>query len=389
MIQNFDVIIVGGGIMGSSVAYHLMKYAPKLKVAVVERDPTYAHASTALSLGGVRTQFSLKENIQISQYAMECFSRFEEEMAVEGERPFIAYRQAGYLYFYDAHREAQAKRNLKLQREMGCEVEWWNPSEIEAHYPFLCAQGYAGATFGAKDGYLDPYAVLMAYRKKAISLRANYWTDEVVEIKRSRDRIHGVRLASGRTLECNAVVNAAGAWAGVVAKTAGIDLPITPIRRQVYVCKPAMEIERPWPLVILPNDLYFRSETGGVLIVGKTMEEDPEIFDFTWDRDRFEAVIWPDLAKVVPSLETLKLLRGWAALYEVNRLDWNALLGPWPDVEGLYLINGFSGHGFQQAPAAGRYLAEQILEIKPSLDLSCFSPKRILENRPLAEDGLV
>ncbi len=389
MSASFDVVIVGGGVMGSSVAYHLLKYEPKIRVAVVEKDPTYSRASTPLCLGGVRIQFSLKENIQISQYAMECFSRFEEEMAIDGERPFIGYRQAGYLYFIDSAGEIAAKKTLALQKEMGCEVEWWTPEEVEKHYPFISAKGFAGATFGFKDGYLDPYAVLMAYRAKAISMGAKYFNDEVVELKRSGDKIQGVKLASEKSLEAGAVVNAAGSWAGEIARKAGIELPIIPIRRQVYVCKPAMKIERPWPLVILPDHLYFRSETGGLIIAGKTMEDDPEIFDFTWDRDRFTEIIWPELAKVVPAFETLKIIRGWAGLYEVNQLDWNALLGPWPEVQGLCLINGFSGHGFQQAPAAGRYVAELILKRPPTLDLGCFSPQRILEHKPLTEEGIV
>lgn len=384
-----DVVIVGGGIMGSSVAYHLLKFEPQIKVAVVEKDPTYSHASTTLCLGGVRIQFSLKENIQISQYAIECFARFEEEMAVEGERPFIAYRQAGYLCFVDAQGEATAKKAFALQRKMGCEVEWWTPEEVKGHFEFLSVDGFVGATFGLKDGYLDPYAVLMAYRAKAISMGAKYLSDEVVELKRSGDRIHGVRLASGKNLKAETVVNAAGPWAGKLAKTAGIQIPIIPIRRQVYVFKPVLKMDRPWPLVIFPNHLYFRSETGGLIIAGKTMDDDPEIFDFTWDRERFTEILWPELARVVPAFETLKLIRGWAGLYEVNQLDCNALLGPWPEVQGFYLINGFSGHGFQQAPASGRYLAELILKKPPVLDLSCFSPQRILDQRPLAEEGIV
>jgi glycine/D-amino acid oxidase-like deaminating enzyme len=168
-----------------------------------------------------------------------------------------------------------------------------------------------------------------------------------------------------------------------------VDLPISPTKRQVFAVKPSIPLERPLPLVIAPSGLYFRSETGGLILVGRSLEEDKVGFDFSWEWTRFTEVLWPELVKIVPTFETLRLIRGWAGLYEMNRLDENAILGSWPDLEGLYLINGFSGHGLQQSPAAGRYLAELILTRPPVLDLSCFSPQRILNNRPLEEGGVV
>jgi FAD-dependent oxidoreductase domain-containing protein 1 len=255
MNPSFDVVIIGGAIMGSSVAYHLLSAEPKLKVAVVERDPTYTKASTPLCLGGVRTQFSLKENILIGQYSMECFSRFEEEMAVQDERPFIDYRQEGYLYLIEPAGEKAAKGARALQKEMGCEVEWWAPEEIRAHFPLIAVESFAGATFGPKDGHLDPYAALMAYRKKAITLGAKYVADEVVGILRTDNRIHGIQLVSRNKLKGGVVVNAAGPWAGEIARLAGIELPVVPISRQVFVCQPPMKLEMPFPLVVLPSHL--------------------------------------------------------------------------------------------------------------------------------------
>ena len=236
---------------------------------------------------------------------------------------------------------------------------------------------------------LDPHALLMAYRAKAIALGAPYITDEVVKLRKSGWSLTGVLLASGQILKAKIVVNAAGPWAAEVARTAGMELPISPTKRQVFAVKPAIPLERPLPLVIVPSGLYFRSETGGLILVGRSLEQDKVGFDFSWEWSRFIEVLWPELAKIVPAFETLKLVRGWAGLYELNRLDANALLGPWPDLQGLYLINGFSGHGLQQSPAAGRYTAELILKRSPTLDLSCFSPQRILDNRPLEEGGVV
>ena len=375
--------------MGSSVAYHLLDFEPTLKLAVIERDPTYARASTPLSLGGVRIQFRLKENILMSLYAREIFDRFEEEMAVNGEKPFINFRQEGYLYLIDSAGQAAAKESLALQKELGCEVEWWSPEQIKIRFPLFVVEGFVGATFGPRDGYLDPHALLMAYRAKAISLGAHYITDEVLELKKFGRILTGVKLASGQALKAGIVVNAAGPWAAEVARTTGIELPIAPTKRQVFAVRPAIPLERPFPLVIAPTGLYFRSETGGLLLVGRSMEQDTVGFDFSWEWARFTEVLWPELVKIVPAFETLKLVRGWAGLYELNGLDANAILGPWPDVQGLYLINGFSGHGLQQSPAAGRYLAELILKRSPTLDLSCFSPQRILNNRPLEEAGVV
>jgi glycine/D-amino acid oxidase-like deaminating enzyme len=389
MNPAYDLIIVGGGIMGTSTAYHFLFLSPGLKIAVVEKDPLYTYASTPLSLGGVRIQFSLKENILISLYAQVAYGRFEEEMAVGGEKPFINYRQEGYLFFIEDSGRAAAEAALDLQKEMGGEAEWWSPEKIQARFPILSTAGFCGGTFGPRDGYLDPYAVLRGYRAKAKSLGAEFRTDEVAEVLRSRDKVEGVRLKSGTELKAGAVVNAAGAWAGAVARTAGVDIPVVPIRRQVFAFKPATPVGESLPLVIYPSDLYFRPETGGLILAGKSLPEDPVTFDLSWQKERFEEILWPELARVVPAFESLKLVRGWAGLYETNTLDHNGLIGPWPELKGFYLINGFSGHGVQQAPAAGRHLAELILGKTPSLDLSRLSPRRVLENQPLPEIGVV
>lgn len=387
--RSYDVVVVGGAVMGSSLAYHLLAADPALKVAVVERDPTYTRASTSLSLGGVRIQFSLKENILISLYALECFSRFEEEMAIKGENPSINFRQEGYLFLIDRLGKESAERSLDLQKRLGGEVEWWPPERIKGKFPLLSVDGFVGGTFGLRDGYIDPHGLMMAFRGKAISLGAQYLIDEGLKLEKDQKGIKGLKLVSGQTVHSKIVVNAAGPWAAEIARTAGVKLPIFPTKRQVFAVKPETPLERPFPLVITPSGLYFRSETGGMILVGRSMEEDPVEFEFEWGWNRFTEWLWPELVHIVPSFETLKLVRGWAGLYEVNQLDNNAILGEWPGIEGLYLMNGFSGHGLQQSPAAGRYLAELILKRKPTLDLSCFSPQRILEDRPLGEGAVV
>jgi len=389
MNKIYDVIIIGGGIMGSAAAYYLMKTDNTLKVAVVERDPTYVRASTTLSMANVRIQFSLKQNIEISQYALETLEQFEEEMAIEGERPKIFHRREGNLFLVSDAGRRGAEKALALQQSLGCRVNWWAPEKIKRYYPLYGTKGLAGGTFGSDDGHLDAYAVLMAYKAKAKSLGVKYIKDEVEKIRAKHGRATGVQTVRNSALTGGYVINCAGAWAAQIAGTAGTTLPVMPVKRQVFVLDTAVKPQGPLPLTVLPSGLYFRTETGGVILLGKSMEEDPIGYQFSWDDKRFVEILWPELAEFVPAFDRLKLVRGWAGLYAVNTLDGNAILGEWPEIKGLFLANGFSGHGLQQAPAVGRYLSELILERSLSLDLSIFSPARILENKPLSEDGLV
>ena len=385
----YDVIIIGGGIMGSATAYYLMKKSGKLKIAVVEKDLTYTYASTTLSMANIRIQFSLKENIQISQYAFEALDRFEEEMMVDDDKPNIAFRREGNLFLADEAGRSNAEKAFELQKSLGCPIEWWPPGEITQHYPLYDVSPFLGGTFGPQDGHLDAYAVLMGYKAKARSLGAAFIADEVTEVLKTGPRVSGVRLASGSDFTSNVVVNCAGAWAAEVAGTAGVKIPVIPVKRQIFALDTKLKPEGPLPLTILPSGLYFRTETGNLILLGKSMDDDPVGFSFTWDEKRFTELLWPELAEFVPAWDTLKVVRGWAGLYAVNTLDGNAILGEWPELKGFYLANGFSGHGLQQGPAVGCYISELILGLRPALDLSAFGPERILENKPLGEGGIV
>jgi glycine/D-amino acid oxidase-like deaminating enzyme len=386
--NSYDVIIVGGGIMGCATAYYLMMADDRLKVAVVEMDPTYARSSTTLSVANVRVQFNLKENIQISQYALEVLERFDEDMAVGDRRPEAGFRRQGNLFVVDEESREQAEKGVALQKSLGCQVEWLSPEDIKSRYPLYDPEGYAGATLSPQDGTMDAYGVLMGYRDKAKSLGAKMIHDEGVELLTSDAGVIGARLASGETLIAGYVVNCAGAWAGKVAQTAGVTIPVKPIMRQVFALDPAVKPERDLPLTVLPSGLYFTTETGDLIVCGKSLPEDPVGFDFVWDRQRFTEHLWPELVELVPAFDRLKLVRGWAGLYAVNTLDGNAILGEWPELRGFYLATGFSGHGFQQAHAVGRYLSELITGQRPTLDLSVFTPGRILDNRPVFENEL-
>jgi glycine/D-amino acid oxidase-like deaminating enzyme len=389
MSKIYDVIIIGGGIMGSATAYNLMKTDRTLKVAVIERDPGYGKASTTLSMANVRVQFSLEQNIAISQYAVETLAQFEDAMAVEGQSPRIYHRRDGNLFLVDEAGRREAEKALALQQSLGCRVDWWSPEKIKRHYPLYDPKGLVGGTFGRDDGHFDAYAVLMAYKAKAKSMGAEYIEDEAEKILTQQVRVAGVQTIQGKTLKAGCVVNCAGAWAARVAESAGLKLPVVPVKRQVFALDTAVKPPGPLPLTVLPSGMYFRTETGGLILLGKSMVDDPIGYDFNWDDKRFMEVLWPELAEFVPAWDRLKLVRGWAGLYAVNTLDGNAILGEWPETRGLFLANGFSGHGLQQAPAVGRYLSELILQRPISLDLSIFSPARILENQPLSEGGLV
>jgi len=385
----YDVIIIGGGIMGSATAFYLMQADHSLKVAVIERDPSYARASTTLSLSNVRIQFSLKENIQISRYTMEVLDRFAEEMAVDDRVPNVYFHREGNLFLVDRENRAAAEQAFDLQKKLGCRIEWWPPEKIKAQYPLYEPGKLVGGTFGSDDGHIDAYAMLMAYKAKARSWGAEYIGAETAQIRTSGKQVDGVELADGRQLTADCVINCAGAWAARIAETAGVKLPVIPVKRQVFALDTAVKPDRPLPLTVLPSGMYFRSETGGLILLGKSMDEDPVGFNFSWDDKRFQEILWPELAEFVPAFDRLKLVRGWAGLYAVNTLDGNAILGEWPELKGFYLANGFSGHGLQQAPAVGRYLSELILNRPVTLDLAVFSPQRILENKPLSEGGLV
>jgi glycine/D-amino acid oxidase-like deaminating enzyme len=233
---------------------------------------------------------------------------------------------------------------------------------------------------------MSPLAVLMAYKRKAISLGASYLPGEAAEVLRAGDRVCGVKLASGETLSSSIVMNAAGPWAPKIAQTAGVNLPILPTKRQVTVVETNARPQAILPLLFLPSGLYCIHEGEGIFTVGKSFPDDYIGFDdFHWERRIFEESIWPELVDYLPEFDRLKILRGWAGLYEVNTLDGNAILGEWPDLGGFFLANGFSGHGFQQCHAVGRYLGELMLGRLPALDLSIFSPRRILENKPVFE----
>ncbi|MCB0044161.1 MAG: FAD-binding oxidoreductase [Caldilineaceae bacterium] len=381
----FDVILAGGGVMGCATAYYLMQADPAMRVAIVEKDPSYRYNSTVLSDGNTRLQFNLKENILISKYGLERLATFSDDMAVGDWRPEVDFRRQGNLFLTDEEHRASAQAGLALQESLDCRVGWLEPDEVKRRFPLLDERKFAGGVFGELDGTMDPQAVLMAFRRKAVDLGAAFIEAEVAEILHARGKTQGVRLADGTTLTAGYVVNSAGAWGTQLARTAGIELPVDPVMRQVFVLQTAAEPRESYPLIAFPSGLYLIQEHGGRFMCGKSFEDDPVGFDFTVNQAKFMEFLWPELVEYVPAFDRLKVTGGWAGLYAVNRFDGNAILGEWPGLEGFLLANGFSGHGFQQCHAVGRYLAETIRGVEPFLDLSLFSPARIVNNAPVFE----
>ena len=384
--NTYDVILVGGGVMGCATAYYLLKTDPRLKVAILEMDSTYEKASTPLSDGNIRVQFNIKENIQMSQYGLEVLKHFAEEMEVEGIRPDPAFRQQGNLFVLDEASRDESYDGWVLQSSLDAIVYWLTPEDVRREYPLYNLKDCVAGTLGVHDGTMSPLAVLLGYKKKAISLGAKFIQAEVTEILKTGNQVAGVRLASGDVLSSPVVMNAAGAWAPKVAKTVSVELPIAPTKRQVTVIETNARPENVLPLLFLPSGLYVVHEGAGVFTIGKSFPTDYVGYDdFTWECKTFEELVWPELVEYIPEFDRLKIQRGWAGLYEVNTLDGNAILGEWLELKGFFMAGGFSGHGFQQCHAVGRYIAELMLQKVPTLDLSIFSPKRILENKPVFE----
>lgn len=386
--NHYDVILAGGGIMGCAIAYNLLKRDPNLSVLIVERDLTYANSSTVLSDGNIRVQFNLRANIEMSLYGLQVLSTFSEEFALEDHVPDISFRQQGNLYLVGAEGEEFARNGVALQQSLGAEVEWVEREEIIDLFPLVQLTDHVvGATYGRKDGSMSPLDVLLGYQRKAVSLGATILEDVVTRLLRTGSQMAGIEVASGDKYHSSVVFNVAGAWAPLLAGPLGINLPISSIKREVYNVQINRSIDGILPMLLLPNGQYLFHEGAGNFEVGGAKPDDPITYDdFSYSKARFEEFLWEGFVKYLPDFDRLKVVSGWGGLYAINTLDHNAILGEWPTLKGYYCANGFSGHGFQQCHAVGRYLAEMVLGETHVLDLSIFSPQRILDNNPVLEN---
>jgi FAD-dependent oxidoreductase domain-containing protein 1 len=389
-----DIVIVGGAIVGSSVATFLAQRPDwSGRIVVVERDLTYRTSSTTLSAASIRLQFSTPLNIEISRFGIGLIKDLDRWLGVDGApSPEVDFVEGGYLFLATEAGLPVLRHNHAVQREHDVQVALLDPTELHARFPWMRTDDLAGGSLGlADEGWFDAYALLQAFRRKARSLGVEYVTGEVVSIDHDGSAISGVRLADGRRIATDLVVNAAGPRAASVAAMIGAELPVRPRKRFVYHfdCREKLGLA---PLTILPSGIYFRPE-GESWISGyspREGEDDPDTLDLEVDRSRFDDFVWPELARRVPAFESVRLLDAWAGHYEVNTLDHNAVIGPHPDIPRFLFANGFSGHGLQQAPAVGRGLAEWIVTGHyETLDLGPLSYERVLSNEPVRELNVV
>lgn len=368
MEQTADTVIIGGGVIGLSIAYHLSQRKAG-KIVLLEKGQL-GEGSTSRCVGGIRTQFSTEINIRFSLESMKTFERFEEEFGVDPE-----FKRIGYLFLATTDQDVKVfQQNLILQKQFGIAVEWLHPDEIRRRFPYLKMDDILGGTFSPRDGYAGPSEVLSGFAggAKRAGVRI-YEGVEAKEILADKGKVTGVRTNGGE-ISSPVVVNAGGPYASLVAEMAGLSIPVKPLRRQVFVTAPFQLIDQTIPLTIdFHRGWYFRQEVDGFLLSGP-LDREPS---FNTNTD-YEAMVEASENAIyrVPALEKAQIARGWAGLYEISP-DNHAILGKVPGLEGFILANGFSGHGFQHSPAVGKVISELILDGEATtLDISSLSIER-------------
>ncbi|TPL73948.1 FAD-binding oxidoreductase [Mesorhizobium sp. B2-3-13] len=388
--MRYDIVIIGGAIVGSSVAYYLREEGFSGSIALIERDPQFAHAATTLSMASIRQQFSIPENIRLSQFTLKLFRRLKEEFGAEAD---IGFREGGYLILAGEAGLPILKANHAAQVAEGADILLENADQLMRRFPWLSAEGITAGAYGRSgEGWFDAHAMLMLFRKALREKKIDFISASVSGIERQGDRITGVSLDNGDRLEAGTVINAAGPNAGKVAALAGLALPVEPRKRNVFVFE-AREKYADMPLLVDPSGIYVRPE-GSVYLTGGAEPEEGDgpanAGDFEVDWPLFEEVIWPVLATRIPAFEAIKPTRAWAGHYDYNTLDQNAVIGPHPEVANFLFANGFSGHGLQQAPAVGKALAELIVHGGyRTIDCSAFGYSRVAEGRAFRELNVI
>jgi len=391
MTERADIVIIGGAVVGSATAYYLKKLGFSGSVLVVEKDMTFAESCTARSAGGIRQQFSTPENIALSQFGLKLIRNLKAEFGPEAD---VAFREQGYLLLASDESLPVLEANVAIQTAHGASTQLLDAGQLAARFLWLNTEGIAGGALGvAGEGWLDPHSLMSLFRRAARDMGVEWREATATRIDKKAGRVTAVGLSDGSTVECGLIVNAAGAGAGAVARLAGIDLPVGPRKRYVYVldCREPPETLRKGPLLIDASGAYLRPE-GQAFICGLSPDEDeePEIGGYDVDYDWFETRIWPLLAERVPAMEAVKVVNAWVGYYDYNSLDQNAVMGPHPEIGNFYFANGFSGHGLQQAPAAGNAIAELIVHGSyRTIDLARFGYERIAAGRPLKEVNVI
>jgi sarcosine oxidase subunit beta len=381
--KTADYAIIGGGVMGASTAYHLARRGCK-HILLLEKDEFFGQEATGRCAGGVRYQFATEVNVRLSQASLPMFERFEEEIGQA-----IDYRKCGYLFLLSQEEDIQKFRaNVEMQNRLGVQTEWLEGDEIRRRLPLMRLEDIAAGTWHDKDGLVDPNSTVMGYIQRAQQLGAEALNQvEICGIEVKNGKVSGLRTTKGETVATGCIINTAGPWAGSIGSMAGVDIPITPVRRQMLTTTPLPEIPADFPFVIdFGQSLYFHREGNG-LLTGMSNPNEGAGFDQNIDQD-WELVNLEAAIQRLPILEKAGLASHWAGLYEVTP-DAHPIFGATP-VEGFYVCGGFSGHGFMHGPISGKLMTEIILDGQAkSVDVSMLDLARFEEGRLIREYNVV
>ncbi|MGB8812919.1 MAG: FAD-binding oxidoreductase [Paracoccaceae bacterium] len=389
---RFDVVIIGGAVMGASAAWWLTGMQPGIKVLVVERDPSFAFASTALSVASIRQQFTTAVNVEISRFGIGFIRDFGQIMGPAAGVASLGLKENGYLFLTNTQSgKATLEQAVAMQGAHGAATMMQTPEQIKARYPWLEVGDLTAGSFGPRDeGWFDNMGLLGGFRAAAKARGAQFVSDTAIGIEVEAGRVTAVTLAKGGRVACGVAINAAGTRAAEVMRMAGLQLPVEPRKRTVFVID-APNARHPDAPLLVDAGYYLRPEQNHWITATVPQDDGPCDFnDFEPDLHLFEDVIWEQLYTRAPGFDAVKVIRHWVGHYAYNTLDQNAILGPHPDLPNLFLMNGFSGHGLQQSPAVGRGIAEHILTGGwQSLDLSDLGVERVLAGRAFREQAIV
>ncbi|RUU91712.1 MULTISPECIES: FAD-dependent oxidoreductase [unclassified Mesorhizobium] len=392
----YDIVIVGGAVVGSSTAYWLSQaLGSGASILVVERDSSYEFSSTALSTSAIRQQYSNPINVKISQFGIEIIRGFQERMAPfykDEPAPDLGFKEHGYLYCCSPDGVEAARERVDLQRSFGAHTVFLEPGPLKDRFPWLNVEDLGGGSWGAREeGWFDSVGLMNGFRRAARASGVEYIDNAATGLDIADGRVISVRLATGQTVRCGTLVNAAGPRAQQVAAMAGLSIPVAPYKRYSFVFASANPIPGRMPNVIDLSGTFVRPE-GELFLTGNTPQGDgPAGYDdFEMHHEEFDDHIWPALWHRIPSFDALKVQTSWTGHYEYNMLDHNGIVGFHPQVTNFMFANGFSGHGLQQSPAVGRGVSELIVHgAFQTLDLSPFCYERIERNEPFLEEAVI
>ncbi len=394
-MPNDRIVIVGSGVIGSSIAHHVCQLGGNGTVTVVERDSSYQHASSFLAMGGIRQQFNSPANGRLAQHSTRFYRRFDDDLRSPAYEPRAHFSQRGYLFLVDDTLADRFEQRYARQRELGVRIERLSVDAIHRLVPDLELDDIRFGAFGPDDGYVNPREVLAGFRHAAVAAGAQHITATVVDVLREGGRARGVILDSGEQLEAGAVVNAADPFAASLGALAGVDIPVKPVRQQLFRCALPRRWSYRFPLIVDPTGVHWRHEDPIAptdrdrIVVARTNADETPGENFACDMSRWKREFFPPLVDRLPAFRDLALIEGWAGLYEMTP-DHNPALGEHPDLGRFYLVNGFSGHGLMMAPAVGAAMAELLcLGRSASLDIAPFDVARFARGELFWDDATI